>query len=126
MNKKFIITTFMELEMTTQLYHWTTTKYSRHIGSDKLFKNLLETIDKFIEVYIGIYSRNDKKLLASNDSITVKKLNDDDFIKYLSKIKKFLSTDLIKILSPSDTDLFNIRDELLAHINQSLYLFSLE
>jgi len=41
-------------------------------------------------------------------------------ISFLSSLEKK------GILKPSDTDLLNIRDDLVGHINQTIYLFSFE
>jgi hypothetical protein len=37
---------------------------------------------------------------------------------------QWLSTDLPKKLKKTDTDLFNIRDTIVADLNQTLYLFT--
>jgi len=39
---------------------------------------------------------------------------------------KYLQGPLTKTLQPSDTDLMNIRDEIIADLNQLLYLFTLK
>ena len=113
---------FQDLELNTQTYHWLTESYSRHIGSDKLFKNILETGDKFIEVYIGRYGRPN----FIQDTIVVKRMSDTEFVSYLKKSVEFLENNIIKFFKPSDSELLNIRDELIAQINQALYLFTLQ
>ena len=122
-NKVYLISFFLELSAIVKLYHWMTLKYSRHKASDKLFESILELSDKFIETYLGRYGRNKKDFY---ENLTVKKLSDVEFSNYLKKIAKILENDFAKVLLPSDTDLFNIRDELLGIINQTLYLFTLE
>ena len=109
--------------MMTQLYHWMTLKFPRHKASDSLFESILELSDKFMETYLGRYGRNNKDFY---ENITVKKLTDAEFTSYLKKTAKVLENDFPKVLLPSDTDLLNIRDELLGEINQTLYLFTLE
>jgi len=113
---------FQDLELNTQTYHWLTESYPRHIGSDKLFKNILETSDKFIEVYIGRYGRPN----FTQDTIVVKKMSDSEFVIYLKKSVEFLENNIVKFFKPSDSELLNIRDELIAQINQALYLFTLQ
>ena len=122
-NKVYLISFFLELSAIVKLYHWMTLKYSRHKASDKLFESISELSDKFIETYLGRYGRNKKDFY---ENLTVKKLSDVEFSNYLKKIAKILENDFAKVLLPSDTDLFNIRDELLGIINQTLYLFTLE
>jgi len=120
-SKKTIFNFFFDLELNIQMYHWFTLSYARHNGSDKLFKNSLETIDKFIEVYIGHYGRPN----ISKESITIKRMSDDEIIIYLKKTIDFLNNQIFKFISKNDTDLLNIRDELVAQINQTIYLFTL-
>jgi len=36
-----------------------------------------------------------------------------------------MTTKLPSLLKPTDTDLLNIRDEIIADLNQTLYLFTL-
>ena len=121
--KLYIINFFLELETMTKLYHWMTVKYSRHKAADKLFEEVLEISDKFMETYLGRYGRNNKDFY---ENLVIKKLSDAEFTSYLKKTAKVLENDFPKVLLPSDTDLLNIRDELLGTINQTLYLFTLE
>ena len=118
-----IIKFFLELEATIQLYHWYTTKFSRHKASDFLYENALQTIDKFMEVYIGRYGRSKTDF---NEVLIIKKYSDDKFITYLQNTVEILEVEFSKVLLENETDLLNIRDELLGFVNQTLYLFTLE
>lgn len=120
-SKKTIFNFFFDLELNIQLYHWLTLSYARHVGSDKLFKNLLESIDKFIEVYIGIYGRPN----IIKENIQIRRMSDDEIIVYLKKTIDFLNKNLLTYISKNNTDLLNIRDDLIAQINQAIYLFTL-
>lgn len=120
-NNIHIFKFFLDLEMNIQLYHWLTLSYPKHIASDKLFENLLKKIDKFIEVYIGRYGRPQ----VTQDNIIVKKMTDEEFILYLKKAIDFLYKQLPKFFASTDTDLITIRDDMIIHINQALYLFTL-
>ena len=114
---------FFSLQLNLKLYHWMTTKHPRHVASDKLFSDLADLVDKFIEVYIGKYGRPK----ISEFDIKVINLNDNTIIDFLNMVVEKLTVikieniDLIK-----DTDLLNIRDEILGVINRTLYLFTLE
>jgi hypothetical protein len=119
----YILSFFLELSAVIKLYHWMTLKYSKHKATDKLYESLIDLSDTFVEVYLGRYGRNKKDFV---ENMTVKKMTDSEFVNYLKKNVKILENDFPKVLLPSDTDLFNIRDELLAKINQTLYLLTLE
>jgi len=121
-----LISFFFSLSNTVKLYHWSTNLYSRHKSSDDLFGIITSLTDKFMETYQGKYG----KISRSNiDDIDIKSkiISDDNFVMYLRNVSQFLE-DIIKnkFLSSKDTDLLNIRDELLAEINQTLYLFTLK
>ena len=112
---------FFELQTNIKLYHWNTTSFSRHKGADELVDSIIELGDKFMEIYIGKYERPNK---IKSYSISNKTYNDKSIIEFLNNCIKHLQI-LSKQLSPQDTDLLNIRDEILGKLNQTLYLFSL-
>lgn len=122
MNCAEIIRIFFQLTLTVKLYHWQTRSYSRHKATDKLFEKLTELTDQFIEVYIGKYGRP-----SFNDSLklNIKEVSDQEAISMIKIFISFLANDIQKYLSSNDTDLYNIRDELLSNLNQTLYLFTL-
>ncbi len=100
-----------------------TTKHPRHLASDKLFSDLAELVDQFIEVYIGKYGRSK----IEEFDIKVIYLNDKSIIEFLNMAIQKLTVNLPdKINLTMDTDLLNIRDEIIGSINRTLYLFTLE
>jgi hypothetical protein len=113
---------FFTLQNTLKLYHWSTKSYSRHISSDNLFNNIILTSDKFMETFQGKYG----KINIGVEFITNNKvLNDNEIVNFLNEAKIWLQA-VVKnnMLNNEDTDLLNIRDDLLGNINQTLYLFS--
>lgn len=110
------------MQMTIQVYHWMTTSYAAHKASDQLYKNILEIIDKFVEVHIGRYGRPQT---LNADSFRIRKMTDQTFVIYLRNCATYLESNLVEHLKPSDTDLFSIRDELVGTIHQCLYLLSM-
>jgi len=119
-----IVNVMMVLRDQIKIYHWQTLSYSRHIATNDLLPKLDTNIDQFVEVYIGKYGRP----ILKGKTSTIKLLNFDDkeAPKFIKEAIKFLSMKLPKILSKDDTDLLNIRDTILADLNQVLYLFTFE
>jgi len=111
--------------MTNQikLYHWQTRTFSRHKATDTALSALVEHIDKYVEVYIGKYGR--PKLDARTNSTQLVNMSEASIVKFLKRCISYISRDLTKGLKETDTDLFNLRDEMLAELNQLLYLFTL-
>jgi hypothetical protein len=123
--EKEIVVKFLETLNLVKLYHWKTHSYATHKATDELYDNINKNIDSFVEVLLGKYGgRVD---LTSRKSIQLKDFASvNDFKRELETFKKFLiALNYNKALkSMSNTDLFNIRDELLGHVNQFLYLLS--
>lgn len=122
MNKSTqLVQFFFNIEQTIKLYHWQTKSYSRHKATDSLVETIRGIADRFMEVYQGKYG----KLSISNDlPINITILNDGNAPMYLKDIASHLSNFTTNgIVNSNDTDLLNIRDELLASINNTIYLF---
>lgn len=119
-----IIQVFFHMQLNIKLYHWQTRSFARHKATDELLGNLSSLIDEFIEVYIGRYKRPD---FGGNTSIEVVELSDEMAKKLIEQYISTMKTKLPKYLKKeSDTDLLNIRDEILSNLNKTLYLFTLE
>lgn len=114
---------FFNLQLNMKLYHWNTTSYARHKGSDEFIEKLLDNIDTFMEVYIGKYGRF--SMSKKDSQIALVAHDDKSIIELIDQSIKFLTVDLHKILKKEDVDLFNLRDELVGHLNQTKYLFTL-
>jgi DNA-binding ferritin-like protein len=107
-----------------KLYHWQTKIYARHKAVDKVLKALDETIDSFVEVYIGKYGR--QKLSATQATLKLSNLTDAGATNLCKSAVTYLLKQLTKGLTADDSDLINIRDEMLSQMHQLLYLFTLK
>jgi hypothetical protein len=108
------------LQLLNKVYHWNTQSYAKHKATCAFNTSLLEIIDKFVEVYIGRFG---VKPNISNITLDPSKLTDDGFIQMLHKSVNYLETFDAMF---KKTELLNIRDELLASINQTIYLLNLK
>lgn len=115
---------FFQMREQIKLYHWQTKVYSRHKATDEVIDSLDEQIDKFVEVYMGKYGR--PRMTARNNSIRISNLSETGIVKFIKQCIGYLLDTLVKKLKPQDTDLLNLRDEMLADLNQLLYLFTLK
>ena len=100
-----------------------TTSYPRHVASDKLYGQLDEQIDKFVEVYIGKYGR--PKLGAVDLKFALTVYTDQSMVEFLDKFVNYLTKDVFAHIKDTDADLITIRDDMLASVNQTKYLFTL-
>ena len=115
---------FFGLRDQIKLYHWQTTSYARHKATDDVIKELDGNIDSFVEIYIGKYGRS--RVGTATNTITVRNLGDAAAIRFVKESIGYLAGPLTKSLGPRDTDLTNIRDEMMGNLNQLLYLFTLK
>ena len=123
--QKQITIVFFEMIMMVKLFHWKTHSYATHKATDELYASLNEHIDSFIEVLLGkTGSRID---LMNNRTIKLIDLNSQEQLKSkIMSLKSYLvGLDNSKALSTmSNSDLLNIRDEILGDLNKFLYLLT--
>jgi hypothetical protein len=116
---------FFEMLLLIKLYHWKTHSYATHKATDELYSKFNENMDKFIEVLLGksgirIDLMNKKQISLcdlNNQTQLIGKIN--SFKAYLVNLT---NNKAMKIMT--NTDLLNIRDEMLGDMNQFLYLLS--
>lgn len=113
---------FLHLRNQIKLYHWQTRVYARHIATDQILEKLEKNIDSFVEIYIGKYGR--PRVTGDNAIIHLHNLTEAGASKLVKGGIKYLQG-LSKSLHDADTDLINLRDEMIADLNQLLYLFTL-
>jgi len=116
---------FLEMLIMVKLYHWKTYSYATHKATDGLYDKLNEDIDHFVEVLLG---KTEKRTnLLKQSKISLIDLNTPAQLKnQIENFKSFLVglTNNAFIMKMSNTDLLNIRDEILGDLNQFLYLLT--
>jgi hypothetical protein len=119
-----IVPVYYSYRQQLHIYHLQTKSYARHKASDELLGELTEFIDRFIETYSGKYGR---VVFNGPTNITIENLDDDHGMDLLDNMIKYLLNDLPKYLDPKiDSDLLNLRDDIVGKINQTRYLYTLQ
>jgi hypothetical protein len=120
-----IVVVFFEVLLMVKIYHWKTHSYPTHKATDELYSKFNEHMDKFIEVLLGKSgSRID---LKNHKTIRLLDLPSQDLLKReIEAFKRYLIglNNNKALQSMSNTDLYNIRDEILGDLNQFLYLLT--
>lgn len=117
---------FLEMLNTIKLYHWKTHSYATHKATDELYASLGEHIDKFIEILLG---KAQNRITLRTKHIALKDITSpQEFKREIDAYKSYLvglnSNKALTSGGMTNTDLFNIRDEILGDLNQFLYLFT--
>jgi len=120
---------FLEMIIMIKLYHWKTYRYATHIATDDLYGKVNKNMDKFIEVLLGKVGNRINLLKHKSIKLTDFDSSIDDTKKFKHEIVKFkeylvnLNTNSFMV-KMANSDLYNIRDEILSDLNQFLYLFT--
>lgn len=118
------MTKFLSILNQIRVFHWQTKSFAEHEALGKLYEALDGLVDEFVEVFSGRYGKVPRaaelfKAEARNYS------SNADVMAYLDEAASFLEDEVAGFLEESDTELFNIRDEMLANINKTKYLLGL-
>jgi hypothetical protein len=115
-----IVSVLFNIRDQVKLYHWQTRSFAEHKATDDLIGTLDTNIDKFVESYMGRYGRPHVR-----KTLPVKNLTVSGIRNFISKSVNWLTTSLPRKVKKTDSDLLNIRDEILSDLNQVKYLFTL-
>ena len=99
-------------------------QYARHKATDDVIKELDGLIDEFVEVFMGKYGR--PNMTRTTNTVAVKNMTDKTATKFIKDCIAHINGPFSKSVRPTDTDLLNIRDEMLGSLNKLLYLYSLK
>lgn len=125
--QKEITLKFFEILLMIKLFHWKTFSYASHKASDDLYSKINDSMDKFMEILLGKSSQRIN--LISQKSLKLIDLNNqNEMIEKIKEFKNYLVSlnNNNNLKTMTNSDLFNIRDEILGDLNQFLYLLSLK
>lgn len=118
-----LLKTFMTMSEQFRVLHWQTESISQHKAYDEIYQNLSDLADKFMEEYMGKYGRC--YFNGSYGTIRIYNINDIDIQKFIiHHIDLF--NELDENLDENDTNLLNIRDEIIGNLNKLRYLLTLK
>ena len=115
---------FFQMRDQVKIYHWQTHLYARHKATDEVISALDGLIDLYVEVYIGKYGR--PTITRTTNTIQIKNMADKTAMKFIKDCLEYINGPLTRSLKATDTELINVKDEMLAELNKLLYLFSLK
>ena len=115
-----IASKLVQVQTQLRFYHWQTKSYARHQAYGGTYDAMDDLIDSFVEVLMGKYGRVPAipfEIVNSN----AKDINSfiEETIGYLLNLNSMFNPE-------QDTDLLNIRDEMLGEFNKLKYLITLK
>lgn len=118
------VTFFLQLQSQLRVLHWQTKSYAEHKALGKCYEGLDGLIDQYMEVHTGKYGNT---LGNPNFTFSVNNYKDSNSMGVINNAIYYLSHELPqKLDATNDTDLLNIRDEMLGVLNQTKYLLRLQ
>jgi hypothetical protein len=113
----------LEVQLQMKINHWQTKGYARHKAFGKFYDTIGDLIDTFVESAMGKYGRFE--LDEESKTINLQNLAELD-LKGMLKTTKDALIQFTDEFEPTDTNLMNIRDEILGEVNKLQYLLTLE
>ena len=115
---EFTVKQFFKHQLQLKMFHFQTKGYGSHKASDEYLSKFEGNLDKFMEVAQGAFGRlnmkeMDLKFTIVDDNTIFTEL--DKFIKILRGYDEFLN---------KNTELLNIRDEIVSDAEQLKYLLT--
>jgi DNA-binding ferritin-like protein len=123
------VTNFLAMQNQFRVMHWQTQKKIGSFAAHNAFGTAYEELDPLIDDFIEIFQGKNGVIKGANGSngFTIQLSNlDDNPEAVVDECIRFLIDVLPQGLSETeDTDLLNIRDEILAILNQTKYRLDL-
>jgi len=110
-----------------RLFHWQTNSFAQHEAFGKIYDELNDLIDMFVEVYIGKYGRTFN--FSGGYESKLYDYSDSNVAEFVEKTVEYLTNNLLsqdEYNPATNSDLYNLRDEMLAQINKLKYLLTLK
>lgn len=113
----------IQIQTQFKFLHWQTFGDAKHKAYGEIYDSLTESIDKFVEIMMGKYGR---VKFESEFSIMFQDISAISVQDFVDGIEEFLINMTDQLDNRRDTDLLNIRDEILGDINQLKYRLTLK
>lgn len=121
------VTNLLTMHNQFKVYHWQTQRkvgsFAQHNAFGTAYDELTDHIDDFIEIYQG-----KRGAIIGKNGFTISLQNlDDNPVAFVDEFVAYLTQHVTEALDPvADTDLLNIRDEMLGILNQTKYRLNLK
>ena len=121
--KEEITLKLVQIQLQFKFLHWQTFGDAKHKAYGEIYDSMGDNIDRLVESMMGKYGRIE---FDSEFSIMFQDISSLSVQSFMDGITEFL-VGMTEQLDPKyDSDLLNIRDEILGDINQTKYRLTLK
>ena len=121
--KEELVLKLTQIQMQFKFLHWQTFGDAKHRAYGDIYDMLGDKIDDFVESMMGKYGRPE---FDPEFPIMFQDMSALSVQNFLDGITEFLVSMTDRLDSRYDTDLLNLRDEMLGGINKLKYLLTLK
>ena len=121
--KEDLIKKLVQIQLQWKFLHWQTFGDAKHRLYGEIYNGLGGFIDEFTEIMMGKYGRPE---FEPEFVLTFQDISSLSMQNFMDGITEFFVEFSDQLDSRYDTDLLNIRDEMLGLINKSKYLLTLK
>jgi hypothetical protein len=118
-----VIAKLVQIQNQFRFMHWQTQSYAKHKAYGKIYENLTDLIDGFVESCMGKHGRPE---YIGGLTLEFEDLSEISLQQFVDDTVDFLISFDQLFDEVTDSDLLNVRDEMLQLINKGKYLFTLE
>ena len=122
--KEELVIKFVGMQQQFRVLHWQTKSFAKHNAYGSIYDSLDDLIDGFIEIYMGKYGR--VSFESGEGNIVLKNTDSLDLNSFIKENISWLKSLSDKLNSEKDSDLLNMRDEVMAELNKLRYLLTLK
>lgn len=105
------------------IYHWQTESGWHHAKFGDAYGALDGLVDNFVEVFMG---KHGKVISKNGFPLSLVNMSNKSAEEFIDENITYLTNELTSVIEEKDTDLLNIRDEMIAELNKLKYLISLK
>lgn len=117
---KELLTNLIQVQSQLKVLHWQTESYAEHMAFGRAYDDLDDLIDDMIEVYSGKYQR---PKFGGMKQITFADYGNLKIESFLDAFEDFMRN---AFMAQQDSEIANIRDEIIAVILRLKYLLTLK
>jgi DNA-binding ferritin-like protein len=121
--KEELIKKLVQIQLQWKFLHWQTYGDAKHRLYGEIYDKLGELIDEFTETMMGKYGR---PAFEPEFALMFQDISALNMQNFMDGITEFFVNFTEELDPKYDTDLLNLRDEMLGTINKSKYLLTLK